>query len=120
MEKRVVLEKQKNYILAMPKTDEIVFQGDHVKYFMGLPYIAIFENYPAATTRIWICKATERDFETDKRVCVLAVRKSYNEHKKIGFYIKLCEAQTEAEVNEKIETYQQGDLIFRKVFGDAK
>lgn len=113
-------EQQKNYLLVIPGTNEVVFQGSYTKYYAGIPYIAVFENYPAASTRIWLCKATPKDPNTDKRIRLLTLRKPYGEVKQIGNYIMLCEMQTEAEANDKIESFCGGDKIFRQVLGGDK
>ena len=111
--------QQKKYLLLIPGTNDAVFQGEYTKYYMGCPYIAVFENYPAASTRIWICKATTGNPATDKRIRILAMRKPFGETKQIGNYTKIGEVQTEADANEKIERLINGDNIFRLVLGGA-
>ena len=111
------VQQQRNYAIINPNTDEVIFQGDFTKYYMGLPYIAVFETYPAASTKIWICQRVNPagNPSSDKRVRVLMVRQPDGELKQVGYYIRLSEVSTEAEANEKVNRLTNGDNLLQRI-----
>ena len=111
------IQQQRNYAIINPNTEEVIFQGDFTKYYMNLPYIAVFETYPAASTKIWICQRVNPTGNQvkDKRVRVLMVRQPDGKLKQIGYYIRLSEVSTESEANEKISCLSKGDDLLQRI-----
>ena len=106
------------YKLIRCRDDRQMFGAVYVKYFPDGNYCALFEEYPAAETRIMLCRKVSNDTKRyGARLCKLMQVTASDPEKQIGFYVTVCEARSEAEVSLYYENNLIGNLILQATLG---
>lgn len=110
--------KLAGYQLINQATQQIRFEAMYVKYYFETPYCAIFEEYPAASTRILICRRLP-DGEQNYRVtrCSLISRTLSGERKDIGTYVIEKEVRTEKDATAAVEASLRGTVALQRALG---
>ena len=103
----------KPYELIQVKTGELLFAAAYVKYYPQTQFAALLQEYPAERTKIWVCRKVDTQ-KTDfgYRLAKL-VSHSAGREKLIGNYVKVFEADTEKEVEDRLIANMVGTMAVR-------
>ena len=101
------------YQLIQEKTGKPLFEAAFVKYFPDTPHCAMFQEYPAETTTIWVCRKVDpNEQEYGFRLAKL-ISHGAGGDKVIGNYVKVFEAMTEKEAEKRLIANLVGISAFR-------
>lgn len=98
------------YQMIRVKNENVCFSAAYAKYFMDQPYVALFEKYPAAQTRILVCQqVSEESTHYGLRLCKLVSCGNAGARNVIGYYVPIATVSTEKEALEKIRIHSDGN-----------
>lgn len=96
----------KPYMLTKVKNSRIVLNAAYCKYYPQAPYVALFESYPAATTKVMLLRKVADDADSyGFRLCELCRRELDGSQKNIGRYVPVCTVTSEKEATEAMERH---------------
>lgn len=97
-----IVPRSKPYQLIQEKTGKPLFDAAFVKYYPDTPFCALFQDYPVAVTTIWVCRKVDPQEQNYAFRLATLISHGHGQDKTIGNYIKIFEAVTEKEAEEKL------------------
>lgn len=90
------------YQLIQAKTGKVLMDGAFVKYYQDTPHCAVFAEYPAEETKIWVCRKVDPEEQDYGYRLATLISHGPSHEKIIGSYVKLFEATTEEEAEDRL------------------
>lgn len=104
---------QTPYHLIQEKTGKEQFAAAYVKYYPDTPHCALFQDYPAESTTIWVCRKVDpKEQEYGYRLHKL-ISHGAGQDRLVGYYVKLFEAKTEKEAEDRLIANLVGTAFIR-------
>lgn len=108
--------KNSVYQLIRVNNGNISFSAAYAKYYLEHPYVALFEEYPAAQTRILVCQRVPEDAtHYGLRLCKLVSSGNAGTKNVIGHYVAIATVSTEKEALEKIQIHEKGNAEAKSI-----
>lgn len=108
------------YILIRSKDQQKIMTAAYCKFFFPEPYIALFEDYPSADTRVLVCRRAEEGRQYGYREMELCSVEPGGSRKQIGRYVTVCECRSEQEaVNRVQENVRGASALLAALAGDG-
>ncbi len=106
----------KPYTLVRSLTGEEILHAANVRYLLPRPYALAFEEYPAATTRIFVMRKVSSDCE-DYGMRTLELRREGQPGANglIDYYVTIGEAKTEKEAITMVDNEMAGGAAMEAV-----
>lgn len=101
------------YQLIQSKTEKILFQANYVKYYPDTPFCAMFKEYPADKTEIWVCRRVDPEEQQYGFRLAMLLSHGAGGTNKIGDYIKVFQASSEEEADNKLLANLYGIAMMR-------
>ena len=97
------------YRLIREHDQKVMFSGSYVKYYLGTPFCAIFEEYPSEQTTIQVCKRLPDDTRDFKylRCVLMSMDMETNQPKASGTFLIMREVKTEKEATAVVKANSQ-------------
>ena len=113
-------ERISPYVLKRETDGQILMEAYYVKhYFEG--YSALFENYPATDTTVWLCKKLDfLDRSYGNNLCVLYRNYPDEPSTLIGYYVFLREIRSETEATQAMQEEVEGDFFFNSIIEELE
>lgn len=109
------MTKSKPYVLKRYTNNEVLFSAAYAKhYFEG--YCALSENYPALNTRVLLCRNIGGvDKKYGENLSVLIRQYPGAEDAIIGYFVILCETESEQDATQAMKKNIAGRAAFRSI-----
>lgn len=102
------------YQLIQEKTGDTLFRAAFVKYYPGSPFCALMEEYPAEKTKIWVCRKVDHQTTDFGYRLAKLVSSSYGSERIIGHYVKVFEAFSEKEAEDRLISNMIGMTVIKE------
>ena len=115
------MKKHNPYELIRAKSGNVYMTAAYCKYYLQLPYAALFEEYPASITKVVLLRRVEEHEQNSfgVRLCKLIHHQADGAAKEIGLYVPICTVSSEKEATEELEKNVRGKAAVAELFGGA-
>lgn len=111
----------KPYVLTKEKNSRVVLNAAYCKYYPHAPYVALFESYPAAVTKVMLLRKVADDADSyGFRLCKLCRKDLDGSQKDIGLYVSICTVNSEKEATEAMERHIHSSWNTKHLLEEAK
>ena len=114
------MQKHKPYELVRAQSGSPYMDAAYCKYYPKVPYVAVFEEYPAEHTKVVVFRkvdAVDTIQLTNRNICKLIAHKPDGTSQLIGHYKPVSTVTTEKQATEAVTKHIQSCGFLQRTLG---